>query len=153
MAAATARGIGNGNREWESAKVKGYLGIAVKSHGLVVNTAKNAFDELYASEVQRSSGPSQRHLYYVSPELANSYRQNMAKYIVPAVPGVRGIHQIHSNGDGSFMYRKSSCYCIDECRHDELALTWKPFVYPGKYCVICFLLLMFLVKLIHSLIF
>ena len=118
---------GKGEADGESAVVKTFLDLAVKSQQLTLQTAIDCYELLQSSTLSTpSTTNTQRHFYYLDHVLIDCERES-ATQPVP-IPNVRKIHQVISDGNGTLKHRRLSCFCISDCSH----ISWDSFTYPGN---------------------
>ena len=121
---------GKSESDGESGIVKTYLDNAVKAQQLTINGADDVYRILNSSDLNIDDGLSRRHFYNVSASDIESLRARYVALRPQAIPGIRKIHQVKPNDSLSgVMYRSLSCYCVDECWHNQ---EWHQFVYTGQ---------------------
>ena len=121
---------GKGEADGESAVIKGTLTRSIAAQSLTLADANDCYKHLVNSGFERKEGLSRRHLYMVCKAEIDIKRESELSGVC-TVPGIRArIHQARSGGEGTLQYRRSSCFCLDNCLHDP-GNTWKTFFYPG----------------------
>ena len=118
---------GKGESDGETGVIKTFLDTEIRAKELTFDNAHEVYNYLMSSDRHILDGSSQRHFYYV-PSADMDAQRSLQQLNLPAIPLVRSIHQVRSLPPSTLLYRRSSCFCSEECRHPK---EWKRFTFPG----------------------